>query len=109
MHNQDYLETPDIREKINVVFGDNAESARKLLRQEILKHEYLNHPRILRCIIYLCETKFATLQKNIDYAIADRRDVMLWAEYENLKDGQALKRIRDFNKSFEDCEKNVQE
>jgi hypothetical protein len=49
------------------------------------------------------------LKQNIDTATYDPRDVMLWAEYTNHGQGSSMKRIRDFNKTFDLADKDVKE
>ncbi len=111
MLQKDMIETPDIKEKIYSDFGDKAESVMKTLREAIEKHDYINSGRILRCIIYLADKNFEALKKYIDNAIGDPRDVMYWAEYVNREKGFQgdPKRVRDFNKTFQNCENDVHE
>lgn len=108
---KDFIETPDIKEKIHSDFGDKAEVAIKTLRAAIAKHDYLNSGRLLRCIIYLADKNIEALKKYIDNAIGDPRDVMYWAEYINREQGFEgnPKRVRDFNKTFQNCENDVHE
>jgi len=99
----------DIKDRIQSDFGENAIEATKILEEAISKYEYLNHDRIIRCIIYLSERELGKLKESINQAIGDPRDVMLWAEYINLDDIETPKRVRDFNKTFQNSEKDVQE
>ncbi len=99
----------DIKERLKSDFGDNTQEATQIILDAISKYEYLNSPRIIRCIIHLSEKSLNRLKQSINQAKEDPRDVMLWAEYVNLKENQEPKRIRDFNKTFQDCEKNVKE
>jgi hypothetical protein len=103
------IRTQDIKDRIHSDFGENAIGATKILEEAISKYEYLNHDRIIRCIIYLSERKLDKLKKSINQAIDDPRDVMLWAEYINLGEKETPRRVRDFNKTFQNCEKDVQE
>ena len=109
MFQKDLIETPDIKEKIYSDFGDKAEIVIKTLRVAIAKHDYINSGRILRCIIHLADKNFESLTKYINNAISDPRDVMYWAEYVNKEQGFEgnPKRVRDFNKTFQNCENNV--
>ena len=109
MFQKDFIETPDIKEKIYSDFGSKAEVAIKTLKTAIAKHHYINQSRILRCIIYLADKDLIALRSYIDNAIGDPRDVMLWAEYINLREMETPKRVRDFNKTFPDCENDVHE
>lgn len=103
------ITAPDIIDRIVFDFGDSAVKATKVLEEAISKYEYLNEDRIIRCIIYLSKGKLDKLKESVNRAIEDPRDVILWAEYINLRDKKAPKRVRDFNKTFQDCEKNVHE
>jgi len=99
----------DIIQRIKSDFKDLADTVIAILQESISKTDYLKTERIIRCIIYLAHGDISKLRKYIDNAIFDPRDVMLWAEYENLKADQTPKRIRDFNKTFEKCTDNVKE
>ena len=103
------IRTQDIKDRIQSDFSGNAIEATKILEEAISKYEYLNHDRIIRCIIYLSEGRLDKLRKSINQAIDDPRDVMLWAEYINLGEKETPRRVRDFNKTFQNCEKDVQE
>jgi hypothetical protein len=103
------IRTQDIKARIQSDFGENAIEATNLLEEAISKYEYLNLDRIIRCIVYLSERKIDKLKKSINQAIDDPRDVMLWAEYINLGEKETPKRVRDFNKTFQNSEKDVQE
>jgi len=91
----------DIDEKIIADFGDKASEAFEILKAAIAKADHLNEPRILRCIVFLAEKNIEKLKAHIEAAVSDPRDVMLWAEYTNYSTGQHPKRIRDFNKTFD--------
>jgi hypothetical protein len=101
--------TKDIRDKIESDFGDKASDVFKIFDEAISKTDYLNHNRIIRCILFLAEKNIDKLKKNIQTAEYDPRDVMLWAEYSNKGQTQKPKRIRDFNKTFDECETDVKE
>lgn len=103
------IEKKDIRDRIESDFGDNAISVFKLLEDAVSKVKYLNWDRIIRCIIFLAEKDIKKLKQNIKVATYDPRDVMLWAEYKNIEPGQEPKRIRDFNKTFDNANKNVKQ
>jgi hypothetical protein len=100
---------PDIQQRIKFDFDNKTAEANIIINAAIIQTNYLNHPRILRCILFLAKGDMDNLKKYIDIAIQDPRDVMLWAEYTDLHDGQTPKRIRDFNKTFEFCETDVKE
>ena len=103
------INAKDIRERIESDFGDKALIVFKIFDDAISKTDYLNHSRIIRCIIFLAEHDVEKLQKNIEAATDDPRDVMLWAEYENQGQAERPKRIRDFNKTFDQADKDVKE
>jgi hypothetical protein len=99
----------DISDKIKSDFGDKAADVFRILDEATAKTEYLNHNRIIRCILFLAEKNIGKLKKMIETAEYDPRDVMLFAEY--IETGQQFhpKRIRDFNKPFAECEIDVKE
>lgn len=99
----------DIQNRIQSDFRENTLEATKILEEAVSKNDYLNHNRIIRCIIYLSEKRIDRLKEAVIQATGDPRDVMLWAEYINLREGETPKRVRDFNKAFDECENDVQE
>lgn len=106
------LDTEDIRQRIEADFGNRSAMVRDLFDAAIRKADYINHPRIIRCIVYLSKGDIELLKKHIDHAIFDPRDVMFWAEYININkelDSRDVKRIRDFNKTFDKCESDITE
>lgn len=105
------IKTKDIRDRIESDFGDKASDVFRILEQAISKTDYLNSDRIIRCILFLADKDIKRLEKKIETATYDPRDVMLWAEYENRGQGQMerAKRIRDFNKPFDLADKDVRE
>ena len=94
----------DIQQRIVLDFKDSAGKANELLRIAISKTEYLKTDRVIRCIIFLANGDLNKLQKYIDDAIFDIRDVMLWAEYEEQEGEINFKRVRNFNKPFDKCQ-----
>lgn len=100
----------DISQRIKHDFNDSAEKVFEILIDAISKTDYLKTDRIIRCVIFLSKGDIDKLEHNIAIAISDPRDVMLYAEYENLNDKDfKYKRVRDFNKTFENCTENVKE
>ena len=100
----------DIIEKIKTDFGEYADKAIMMLSEAINTVDYLKTDRVIRCIIYLAKGKLDDLNKYIEAATFDTRDVMLWAEYEKVNDEEFnYKRLRDFNKTFEESSNNVKE
>src|SRR5688572_1800615 len=103
------IDTIDIRERIKSDFGDNASEVVRIFDEAISRTDYLNNNRIIRCIIFLSDKDIKKLMENIETATYDPRDVMLWAEYTNQGQGERIKRIRDFNKPFDEEHKDVKE
>ncbi|HLN96079.1 MAG TPA: hypothetical protein VK183_10640 [Flavobacterium sp.] len=93
--------TPDISTRIQTDFSENAAEAAKRLRNAILQTDYLRTPRVIRCIVFLAKGNLAELDRFIETAVYDPRDVMLWAEYEGAYANGNLRRVRDFNNSFD--------
>ena len=103
------IKTPDTINRIQADFGSNADEAVKILEEATSKYDYLNHERIIRCIVFLSEKNLENLRHRINQAMYDPRDVMFWAEYVNLGTNETPKRVRDFNKTFDTCENGVTE
>lgn len=99
----------DIKARIQTDFGENAITATTMLIDAINKVDYLKTDRVIRCIIFLAKGNLTDLNKYIETATFDTRDVMLWAEYEELKENENPKRVRDFNKTFTESSKDVNE
>lgn len=100
----------DIIQRLTLDFDDLADSAIGILQEALAKTDYLKTDRIIRCIIFLSKGDLDKLKHNISIAISDPRDVMLYAEYENLNDKNLkYKRVRDFNNTFDKCTENVKE
>jgi uncharacterized protein YfaA (DUF2138 family) len=97
----------DITERIRADFKDLATEATDIIMKSISKTDYLETDRIIRCIIYLSEGDLPKLSKYIETAINDPRDVMLWAEYDSFDFGTKAKRVRNFNKTFGESDKDV--
>ena len=99
----------DITKRINEDFAENSHQAIEILKNAIEKTDYLKTDRVIRCIIFLAKGNIDDLNKYIEVAIFDTRDVMLWAEYKELTDDLNYRRERDFNKTFEESTKDVKE
>ena len=97
----------DIVKRIKADFGDESDKALKALDDAVEKTDYLETDRVIRCIVFLANGTIEDLNKYIDSARIDARDVMLWAEYEYLGSDSNYKRLRDFNKTFEECSSNI--
>jgi hypothetical protein len=100
---------PDIIEQIEKDFGENSTEVFKILEKAIQEVEYLKTERIIRCVIFLSKGNLTQLDKFINAAIYDPRDVMFWAEYEKNSDIENTKRLRDFNNTFDKCTIEVKE
>ena len=100
----------DIINKIETDFGQDSNKAKEIITNRIGNFEHLlKNDRIIRCIIYLSKGSIKELNHFVDIAIQDPRDVMMYAEYKEGSTFENFKRLRDFNKTFEDCEINVKE
>lgn len=99
----------DIIERINTDFGESANQASTMLIDAITNVDYLKTDRVIRCIVFLAKGNLSDLNRYIERATFDTRDVMLWAEYEGIKENEVLKRVRDFNNVFAECTNNVKE
>jgi hypothetical protein len=92
----------DIVRKIVIDFGEYSNQAIKILDETIANTISLETDRLVRCIIFLAEGDLNELNKYVETAILDQRDIILWAEYDRTVKG-VFKRLRDFNKPFEEC------
>lgn len=99
----------DIIARINSEFGENASKATTMLLDAINKVDYLKTDRVIRCIIFLAKGNLTELDKYIETATFDTRDVMFWAEYVGIGENEKPKRVRDFNKIFADSSNDVRE
>jgi hypothetical protein len=99
----------DIIERLNSDFGESANKAMTILIDAIAKVDYLKTDRVIRCIIFLANGNLTDLNKYIETATYDTRDVMLWAEYDRLKENENPRRVRDFNKTFPESSNDVKE
>jgi len=99
------ITTKDIKDRIESDFGDKASEIYKIFNEAFEKTNYLNEDRTIRCILFLANKDIEKLKRTIEAATLDPRDVMLCAEYLNQGEWENLKRIRDFNKTFDQAEK----
>jgi len=99
----------DITTRIKIDFGIKSDEVFERLTKAIEKTEYISNDRVIRSIIFLSEGNLQELNRYIEVATYDTRDVMFWAEYENLNNNSNPKRIRDFNKTFEESTNDVKE
>ncbi|MDY6994679.1 MAG: hypothetical protein SVR94_19005 [Pseudomonadota bacterium] len=99
----------DIKQRIETDFNEKSDEAFEILSNAVSETDYLKTDRVIRCIIFLANGDLDKLRKYIDNALFDTRDVMFWAEYEKPFKISKHKRVRDFNKTFENCTDNVKE
>lgn len=93
----------DIKNRISEKFENNSFEVFNLIEEKLKEFDYLNNPRIIRCILFLADNDLEKLKNYIDVAVSDPRDVMFWAEYENIDDINNTERVRDFNNTFENA------
>lgn len=98
----------DIIFKIKSDFPSQSDKAFNILNNALENTDYLNNSRYIRCIIFLANKSLDGLKEYIKHARMDPRDVMLWAEYVN-RQSRERKRVRDFNKSFEENDLSVRD
>ncbi len=91
---------PDIAVCISADYPETHLEITREIEAFIHAHDYLAHPRIVRCILYLAKTDKRPIQWALEAGAGDPRDVMLWAEYDGLKAGETPRQVRDFNKPF---------
>ena len=87
----------DILGKVNKDFKTPEEAALALsvLADFVDQNQELSSDRILRCIVFVANGDLDRLEKAIDLAKKDYRDLIVWAEYDEKNE-----RIRDLSKSF---------
>lgn len=91
----------DILAKIEDDFKDDKYQVIEIINGALNAAEYLRNDRIIRCILFLADKDIQKLKKSIEDGRSDPRDVMYWAEYVNRKSLDNSKRVRDFNKRFD--------
>ena len=99
----------DIQERIKADFDNETAQATELINTAVASCRHLNDPRLIRCILFLTDKNIAKLKICLESAITDPHDIILWAEYIQSGPGDQTKRVRDFNKSFEQSEIDVRE
>lgn len=92
----------DIINEMKIRFESDFNSANKILSEYLNKYDYLNSDRIIRCVIFLADNGIESFKSFLESAKGDPRDVLYWAEYENRESLDNTKRVRNFNKSFEE-------
>lgn len=86
---------PDIRDRLSAEYpGETYFEAARLV--ESLDFE----PRVLRSIVYLGAGSFEKLLRFARCAESDWRDVVFWAEYEEL-DSERPRQVRSMREPFE--------
>lgn len=92
----------DIVEEMKVRFDSDFSEANRMLNEYLSKFDYLNSDRIIRCVIFLSDNGIESFKSFLESAKGDPRDVMWWAEYENRESLETNKRVRDFDKTFQE-------
>ena len=83
--------------KVNKDFETPEEAALALsvLADFMDQNQELSSDRILRCIVFVANGDLNRLEKAIDLAREDYRDLIVWAEYDEKNE-----RVRDFSNPF---------
>ncbi|MGE5473964.1 MAG: hypothetical protein ACM3UU_07055 [Ignavibacteriales bacterium] len=89
----------DIIKKIELDYSDSKEIVISLLESFIynfkLIYGFRPDSRIVRCILFLSDTKMEYIKHYIALSEKDWRDVIYQAEYDNFD-----RKVHDFNKAF---------
>ncbi|WP_272152104.1 elongation factor Tu [Tenacibaculum aiptasiae] len=85
----------DIIDKIKSDYRQNWNKAFSEIQKLIISDESFRNNRIVRAIIHLGNKDIVNLEKVIEQAKKDWRDILLWSEYDKKE-----KRVRDFNNEF---------
>lgn len=91
----------DILEKIELDFPNDINKAHEIIKGALKEFENLRSARIIRCIIFMAEKDIQQLYRYIDNASTYPRDIFQWAEYINKSSLESRKRVRNFNKPFD--------
>lgn len=89
----------DIEKRILMDFGMKANLVSSLLLKfihELNGQDIFETSRVLRCVIHLGNGNIDDLQKQINKALIDYRDVIYWAEYDKED-----KKIYNFSEPFQ--------
>lgn len=98
--------TGDVKLKISNDFRHKAPEAERILREAAERNDHVNQDRIIRCVIFLAAGDLNRLVSILETAAQDPRDVIFLAEYVD-REQLHPKRVRDFNKTFDQCESDV--
>ena len=87
----------DIWGKVNIDFETPEEAALALsvLADFVDQNKKLSSDRIVRCIVFVANGDLNRLEKAIDLAKEDYRDLIVWAEYDEKNE-----RVRDLTNPF---------
>lgn len=89
--------TPDIQRRIAADFSaDDAAIAQRIAARRAA-HPDIYSDRIVRCALHVAAGDAAVLDRALELAEIDWRDLIVWAEYDNDFDD----RKRDLNQPFE--------
>lgn len=88
----------DMIERLNRDFEtpEDVELALSVLADFMEQNRELSTDRILRCIVFVASGDFDTLERAIELAKTDYRDLIVWAEYDGHEN-----RVRDLTKPFQ--------
>ncbi|ABG57868.1 protein chain elongation factor EF-Tu [Cytophaga hutchinsonii ATCC 33406] len=92
------LYAEDIKHKLRADFGEKYPEAFRSMQRFIISDNAFQNPRIIRAVIYLANKNILQLEKTIQQARTDWRDILLWAEYQE-ENGQTIQ-VRDFTNEF---------
>ncbi|MEZ4807474.1 MAG: hypothetical protein R2815_08355 [Flavobacteriales bacterium] len=91
---------PDIGAEIRKDYPNEHEAVIRTMESFIREHDYLDHERIVRCIIFLAKQESSSIASVLQSVSGDWRDAIFWAEYEGTREGEEPRHVRDFNKPF---------
>ena len=61
----------DIKNRISEKFENNSFEVFNLIEEKLKEFDYLNNPRIIRCILFLADNDLEKLKNYIDVAVSD--------------------------------------
>ena len=87
----------DVIDKISMDFGttDDVDLALSVLADFMDQNQELSSDRILRCIVFVAKGDINILEKAVDMAKTDYRDLIVWAENDGGEE-----QARDLSKAF---------
>jgi len=87
----------DISMKVRNDFDrpDEIELVLSLLEDFTKQHHDLSSDRIMRCVVFVANGDLDLLDKALELAVIDYRDLIVWAEYDEKR-----LQVRDLSKPF---------